>query len=160
MSRLSGSGLSVDMPDGWEGRIYTRAADAAPATLSAAPARRETASNAFLHVANFPLPPGAGDYGSGAVELMTNRDLLVILMEHGRSSASTALFAASGIPRLTTDDVDPQRLQRVLEGQGGAQKFFNVAGRAFCLYVVFGSYARRGRTIPVVNGLLGTLTIE
>ena len=51
------------------------------------------------------------------------------------------------------------QLQRLLEGQGGVQRFFTVAGRAFCLYVVFGSFARRVRTIPVVNSILDTLTI-
>ena len=160
MSRLSGSGLSVELPDGWEGRIYSRSAEQAAKASATGGPMAPPASNAFLHVASFPLPPGTGDYGSGAVEVMTNTDLLVILMEHGRESAGTALFASSGIPRLTIDDVDPLRLQRVIEGQGGAQKFFNVAGRAFCLYVVFGSYLRRGRTIPVVNGVLDTVTIS
>ena len=50
-------------------------------------------------------------------------------------------------------------LQRLIEGQGGAQRFFTVNGRAFCLYVVFGSFARRGRTIPVVNDILKTVSI-
>jgi hypothetical protein len=141
VSRLSGSGIGVEVPSGWEGRIYAKG------------------PNAVLHLASFALPPNVGDYGGGATELMTNTDLFVIAMEHGDASANTPLFAARGIPRLTIDDVSTTRLQRMLEGQGGAQKFFTVAGRAFCLYVVFGSYARRGRTIPVVNGILETLTI-
>ncbi len=62
-------------------------------------------------------------------------------MEHGRESAGTALFAATGLPRITADEVSPTCLQRMLEGQGGVQKFFTVKGRAFCLYVVFGSFA-------------------
>src|SRR5688500_16313165 len=102
MSRISGSGIEVEVPPGWEGRIYARPA----------PAGREEASpagndNAVLHVASFPLPPGTGDYGGGAVEQMTNRDLLVILMEHGAQSVGTALFAAKGLPRLTAADVSP-----------------------------------------------------
>lgn len=142
MTRLSGSGVSVEVPAGWEGRIYAKEA------------------NAVLHLASFPVPPGVGDYGGGATEQMTNTDLFVILMEHGNASANTPLFAAQGIPRVTIDDVSTTRLQRMLEGQGGAQKFFTTNGRAFCLYVVFGSYARRGRTIPVVNDILKTLTIS
>jgi hypothetical protein len=115
--------------------------------------------NAVMHVASFPLPPGTGDYGGGAVEQMTNKDLLVVVMEHGRQSAGTPLFAATGIPRISVDDVSTTCLQRLIDGQGGAQRFFNVNGRAFCLYVVFGSYARRGRTIPLVNDILKSLTI-
>ena len=113
----------------------------------------------MLHVASFALPPGVGDYGGGAVEQMSNRDLLIVLMEHGDSSAGTPLFAATGIPRLTVDDVSTTCLQRLIEGQGGAQKFFTVNNRSFCLYVVFGSYARRVRTLPVVNDLLKTISI-
>ena len=155
MSQLSGSGIGVDVPSGWEGRIYSK-----PATAGPRPAAAQSRSDqAVLHVASFPLPPGTGDYGGGAVELMTNTDLLVVLMEHGAQSVGTALFEATGIPRLTVDDVSTTRLQRLIEGQGGAQRFFTVNGRTFCLYVVFGSFARRGRTIPVVNDILKTVTI-
>lgn len=141
MSRLSGSGIGVEVPPGWEGRIYSKQ------------------QNAVVHLASFALPPRVGDYGGGATELMTNTDLFVIVMEHGDASANTPLFAAQGIPRVRIEDVSTTRLQRMLEGQGGAQKFFTTADRAFCLYVVFGSYARRSRTIPVVNDILKTLTI-
>ena len=154
MSRLSGSGISVDVPSGWEGRIYEKHERAPRPTGTL-----EQNPNAVLHVASFPLPPGAGDYGGGAVEQMTNTDLLVILLEHGRQSASTPLFASASVPRLTVDDVSTTCLQRLLDGQGGAQKFFTVNSRAFCLYVVFGSYMRRGRTMPVVNEILRSLSI-
>jgi hypothetical protein len=154
MKRLEGSGIAVDVPSGWEGRIYARAAGE-PGMAT----ERAASDNAVVHVASFPLPPGTGDYGGGAVEHMTNTDLLVVLMEHGAQSVGTALFAAQGMPRLTIDDVSTTRLQRLIDGQGGAQRFFTVNGRAFCLYVVFGSFARRGRTIPVVNDLLKTISI-
>lgn len=162
MNRLSGSGLEVDVPEGWEGRIssrYSATTPRPPLHAADAGAGGDRPTNAVLHLASFAMPPGAGDYGSGAVEQMTNLDLLVIVMEHGHHSATTALFASSGIPRLQVDDVSTTCLQRLIEGQGGAQKFFNVAGRAFCLYVVFGSHARRARTIPVVNAILDSLTI-
>jgi hypothetical protein len=158
MSQLTGSGLAVDVPTGWDGRIYTRTPEPGGRRPSAAFAPAETTA-AVLHVASFPLPPETGDYGGGAVELMTGKDLLVVLFEHGPQSASTPLFAATSIPRLAATDVSTMQLQRLLEGQGGVQRFFTVAGRAFCLYVVFGSYARRVRTIPVVNGILDTLSI-
>ncbi len=113
----------------------------------------------MVHVANFPLPPDVADYGGGAVEIMTNRDLLVVLCEFGPSSVGQALFAAPGMPHLTPDDFGTQSMQRVIEGQGGAQKFFTEAGRPFCLYVVLGSYARRSRTVPLVNDVIDAITI-
>jgi hypothetical protein len=159
VSELSGSGVSVELPSGWEGRIYTRVPEpTGPIAATALPAAQETTA-AVAHVASFALPPDTGDYGGGAVELMTSKDLLVVLFEHGRQSANTPLFAATAIPRITADDVSTMQLQRLLEGQGGVQRFFTVAGRAFCLYVVFGSYTRRVRTVPVVNSILDTVTI-
>lgn len=155
MSQLSASGITIDVPSGWEGRIYTRHERAARpmGTLEHNP-------NVVVHVASFPLPPNTGDYGGGAVEQMSTTDLLVVLLEHGRQSAHSPLFASTGLPRLTIDDVSTTCLQRLIEGQGGAQKFFTVDERAFCLYVVFGSYLRRGRTIPVVNDILRSVTIS
>ena len=74
-------------------------------------------------------------------------------------SVGQALFAPVGRPHLTPDDFGTQSMQRVIEGQGGAQKFFTEAGRPFCLYVVLGSYARRGRTLPLVNDVIDAITI-
>jgi len=160
MTVLDQSGITIDLPAGWEGRIYRRpeepAVGAVAGSAATGPAER---TNTVVHVANFPLAPEVADYGGGAVEVMTNRDLLVVLCEFGPSSVGQALFAAQGVPRLTPDDFGTHSMQRVIEGQGGAQKFFTEAGRAFCLYVVLGSYARRVRTVPLVNELIGTIAI-
>jgi hypothetical protein len=157
MTHLSGSGIGVEVPSGWEGRIYSKAPGGRAPSTDAAPGNAP--ANAVLHIASFPLPPSTGDYGGGAVEQMTNKDLLVVLMEHGQHSVGTALFEPQGMPRLTADDVSTSCLQRLIEGQGGVQRFFTVNGRTFCLYVVFGSYARRVRTVPVVNEILGSISI-
>lgn len=159
MTRLSGSGIAVDVPSGWEGRIYSRAPAGRAGSPGVQPRGGPPVENAVLHVASFPLPPGIGDYGGGATELMTNTDLLVVLMEHGRQSVGTALFASMGLPRITADEVSTTCLQRLIEGQGGVQKFFTVNNRSFCLYVVFGSYARRVRTVPVVNDIVASISI-
>ncbi len=156
MTILDQAGIAIALPAGWEGRIYRRTAEAAVATVTSGPAER---TNTVMHVANFPLAPEVADYGGGAVETMTNRDLLVVLCEFGPSSIGQALFASRGVPRLTPDDFGTQSMQRVIEGQGGAQKFFTEAERAFCLYVVLGSYARRIRTVPLVNDVIGAITI-
>ena len=150
MSELEGSGIGVDVPAGWEGRIYTRPPDTRTLQPSGTTTPRQETTGAVLHVASFPLPPDTGDYGGGAVELMSSKDVLVVLFEHGRESANTPLFAATSIPRITAVDVSTMQLQRLLEGQGGVQRFFTVAGRAFCLYVVFGSaHVRRLDTLTI-----------
>jgi len=160
VATLTGYGITLDLPSGWEARITMRTAEPLdPAHALAAGGSVAATTGALVHAANFALPSEAGDFGAGAVELMANADLLVILFEYDRASASTAMFAAPGLPRVRADDFSPVALQRVLEGQGGVQKFFNQAGRAMCLYVVLGSYARRTRTVPVINALLDGVTI-
>ena len=153
MTKLQGESIEVELPTGWEGRIASR--NGGGLRSSAA-----MASTARVHAANFALPPDVADFGGGAVELMSNRDLLVILFEYDRASAGTALFAAKGIPRVGVDDFDPYALQQVRPGQSGVQRFVPSAGRAFCLYVVLGSHTRRFRTVPVVNDVLAATRIS
>jgi hypothetical protein len=148
---LSGMGISVDTPEGWDARIYRREA----AALARARA------NGVLHAANFALPMERGDFGSGAVEAMGADDVLVTLVDHGPESAGTPLFAREGMPSiLDLDAFSPNRLQRPLPGQAGAQFFFTSNGRGYCLYVVLGSLANRGRLVPQVNEVLGRIQIE
>lgn len=156
---LSGWGIQTDLPSGWEGRITHRATPSAasssvdpPAGVpgAAAPLRRDAPVGSdgwpteqmhpVVHLANFPLPPNRGDYGSGAVERMDATDALIVLFEFGPESLGTALFHPRGLPRIMRPgDFSPSALQRRLPGQLGYQKFFTEAGRAFSLYVVLGA---------------------
>jgi hypothetical protein len=146
--RLARHGLALDLPSGWDGRIYRRALGAGAPT------------NAVLHAANFALPADRGDYGSGAVEHMGRGHVLVVLIEHDLAAAGAGLFRRQGLPLpLRPADFSPQALQRTLPGQSGVQRFFTWRGRPFCLYVVLGSHAGRARLLPVVNALLGTATV-
>ena len=158
MARLSGKGIDIEMPAGWDARIYARPSGDAPRALGggASPA----ATHAVVHAANFRLPAVRGDFGSGAVEVMRNGDVLVVLFEYGPESAGTALFAAAGPPQaLTADRFSPRALQRVIPGQMGTQVFFSTANRAFCLYVVLATQASPGRLVALVNSVLASLRI-
>lgn len=150
---LTAHGIEVDVPPGWDGEIYQRSEGFGPLSESAGD------TEPVVHLANFPLVPNRGDFGSGAVEIMQAEDLLIVLFEYASESAGTALFAASGIPSVVSEDFSPERMQRPLPGQSGAQFFFTDAGRAFCLYVVLGSHARRRQLVPEVNQILSTLTL-
>jgi hypothetical protein len=172
VAQLTGHGIGLRMPRGFEGRIYRRAEGAAPEIAVHARAATPPGSRApeppvppaptypVLHAGNFPLPPGMGDFGSGAVEVMTTGDVLVVLFEYDATSAGTALFAMGGIPSLRPTDFRPDTLQRPINGQVGVQRFFNEAGRAFCLYVVLGGEADRAYLVSVVNQALRDLVIE
>ena len=148
--RLAHRGLALDVPHGWDARIYRRREVAT----------EEETTHAVLHAANFALPSDRGDYGSGAVELMGPAHALVVLLEHHPSAVGTALFANRGVPReLTAELFSPHMLQRTIAGQAGTQVFFHDGGRAFCLYVVLGSHRNRARLVPRVNDLLATLEV-
>ena len=162
MTTLASNGLSIELPAGWEGEIFDRAPMAEEANRSLGLSSEgdvEEARN-VVHIGNFALPSERGDFGSGAVELMNSGAVLVILFEHGPESADTELFSSSGVPQLTPDEFHPQQMQRTLQGQSGRQIFFNVNGRAFCLYVVLGSHRQRGMLVPLVNEVLASLDIS
>lgn len=148
---LQGAGISLDLPRGWEGRVR--------GALRAASVGH-TPDPVVVQAANFALPSTLGDFGGGAVETMTPRDLFVTLFEYGPESAGTALFARQGMPRiLRPTDLDPWALRTPLPGMSGIQVFFTEADRPFCLYVALGSHLRRFRTLPVISSILQTVQI-
>jgi hypothetical protein len=146
---LSRAGLQIDLPDGWDGRIYQRQAEPGVVT------RRG------MHAASFALPPNIGDYATAAVEQMQPTDMLVTLIEFDPASAGAGLFANDGMPTaVTADAFSPTAMPRAIPGRTAAQYFFSSGGRAFCLYVVLGSHTGRAALLPVVNAVLGTVKID
>jgi hypothetical protein len=151
MPRLSRSGISIDVPDDWEGTI-----SGGEFQLESDGATEPT----VMHVASFPLPTERGSFGTGAVELMRNGDVFMTLFEYGSESVGTPLFQAEGIPRqIAAREFDRNALQRALPGQSGLQRFFSHQGRAFCLYIVVGSHVDRHDVLPRVNAVLESLEI-
>jgi hypothetical protein len=149
MTRLQAFGIDLDLPAGWDGRIFRRVAD------------RVAFTGAVAHAGTFPLPSDRGDFGSGAVEVMGPSDVLVVLFEYGPASANTPLFASVGRPGpLAPDDFSPNALQRRIPSQAGVQRFFTLDGRAFCMYVVIGRHGDRMRLAGRANELLAGLRIS
>ena len=159
--RIERYGVGIDLPGGWDGRIYRRDATEGLGTrLHTLPPEELPTTHAVLHAANFALPENRGDYGSGAVEIMTSEHVFLSLLEFHPDAASTALFARQGRPRpLPARAFSPNKLQRTIRGQGGSQFFFSEAGRAFCLYVVLGSYAERGRLVAAADIAVEAITL-
>jgi len=159
---LGAHGISVSLPTGWEGRIFRRpeAGDVAAAAADGPPAPPGETTYAVMHVSTIALPADVGDFASNAVDQLGPNDALIVLFEYGPDSASQPLFAATGLPtRLSPTDYGPNVLQRNIRGQAGVQRFFNEEGRAFCLYVVLGSFVNRRALVASVNRVLSTLTI-
>jgi hypothetical protein len=148
MTTLSAEGITVELPTGWDGAIG-HSSELADGSVR----------NVIAHFASFPLPARRGDFGGGAVNLMTSKDAFVVLFDYGREAAGAALFAAEGVPKLASGHFDRSTLQRPMPLQSGVQRFFTAAGRAFCLYVVVGSHVDRADILPVVNKLIASLRI-
>ena len=161
MADLRGHDLRCTLPAGWDGRITVRR-DGAPEAFTVAGSHEMFTAQPqpVVHLANFALPEARGDFGSGAVELMGDRDVFVVLFEYEPEAVTTALFRTKGMPRtLGAAEFDPTMLRRGIAGQAGFQTFFNEAGRAFCLYVVLGSATTRNRLVKLVNSVLATVQI-
>ena len=161
MPSLRSHGIRATVPAGWDARIYRRSDEVQASTPAAAALHQGGTTHAVFHAASFPLPEGRGDFGGGAVERMGPHDVLVALVEYHPDAAGTALFRAHGIPRaLDPRAFSPTILQRLLPGQAGTQVFFQERGRAWCLYVVLGSFAARAGLVSRVNEVLSALSVE
>lgn len=128
--RVTGHGLSVDAPQGWEARIF----------------RRESAAP-VLHAATFALLETDGDFGAAATGRMRPDDAFAAIVEY-RSDAvvrpALGLFAAVGCPTaLSVHDFGAAQLQVTRRGQLGCQRFFTDVGRPFCLYAVIRPVGKR-----------------
>jgi hypothetical protein len=159
VTALTDRGVTVDLPQGWDGQIRAAGQGAQPALRTAATADEPVGEGVVLHAASFALPAERGDYGSGAVEVMGGSDVLVCLLEHEREAADAALFAREGIPRLDASMFSPQSMQRAVAGMAGSQHFFQVRGRPFCLYVVVGSWRTRGPLVRTADRVASSIRI-
>jgi hypothetical protein len=174
--RLEAHGIAVDMLDRWEARLYLRRGYEEPAEAAAAGVRDRLAAalaphphaygwpgerrHPVLHLANFPLPSGRGDFGTGAVEIMREHHVFAALVEYDAEEAHRPLFAAVGRPALHERDFAANALQRTLRGQLGAQRFFTERDRPFCIYVVLGSRRHARALVADVNAALDRVRID
>lgn len=149
MNQIVGKQVSVKVPSGWEVEIDSGASGNVEANQHLGSPR--------IHIANFALPPNRGDFGSGAVERMGAGDVLLCLLEEDPTVIDQALYRNKGLPQFTANDFAPEAMQRPIRGQSGAQKFFQMNGRAFVAYVVMGSHLYRGGLIEPLNTVLGSL---
>ncbi len=147
--KLASAGLTIELPPGWEVRLKAQA-----------PSGHDRTRNLLLHAATVPLPLERGDFGSGVWELLGPDDVFVSLLEYDAEDAGTALFAAVGLPAVRPGDFSPNAMQRQIPGRSGAQWFFTLHGRPFCLYAVLGSHARRAAGAATVTRLLAQLAVE
>ena len=142
--KISAHGIEIDLPEGWEGRIY-----------------RRPEGWPILHAANFALALEDGDFGAAAIRDMPRGRVFIALAEYHPDGLGQPLFAAQGVPiPLRPSDMHPRALQRLGPEKAGVQRFFTSGERPFCLHVVVGSDPPRTAQVDQVNSVLGTLRIS
>lgn len=152
--KLTAHGIEIDLPAGWDGRIYRRP-DAQPT----------------LHAANFSLPDRDGDFGSGATAAMPHAGVLLVLKEYEpgpRLIPGRGLFESPELPLpLKHGWFNPRALQVGRPEQAGFQHFFTTSGRPFCLYAVVKGLAGHARVarqardqLGHMNRILGSLQFQ
>jgi hypothetical protein len=140
--RLAAHGISLDLPQAWDGRIWTR-----------------EGGGPVVHAANIPLPADDGDFATLATQSLPADGVVVVLVDYGPADAGTPLYAAPAPARVDPGELQPQTLLRRRPGQRGLQRFFTAGGRAMCLYVVVGSAAHAADLAAAVSGVLATLRV-
>jgi hypothetical protein len=147
--RLAGHGLSIDLPDGWEGRIF-----------------RRRHGDPTLHAGTFALAFDDGEFGTRSTGRMPAGATFVTITEYRPGNGlepGRGLFAAKGIPLpIARSRFHPSQLLVARRGQRGFQHFFTESGRPFCLYaVIHEPHVGTARAdVRAVNEVLGTLAIE
>jgi hypothetical protein len=157
VGQLTAHGLSATPLPGWDVRIEQRPQETVRSPASTAPVGGYV--HPVLHAANSRLPPNRGDFGSGYVETMTPNNVFVSLAEFDPEAGATVLFEQGQPQAVRTADFHPDAQQRVIAGMCGSQRFFTHNGRAFCLYVVLGSWVNRRALAQTVNQFVSTIGI-
>jgi hypothetical protein len=143
VTALASYGIHAVLPPGFEGRIYRH--DDLP----------------VAQFATFALPPGTGDFGGGAMQHLTARDLFAVLFEYGAESATSAMFSDGAMPRrFDARDFQPYSARSGHAHHAGVQRFFVEGGRPFTLYAVLGTRIARRLLVARLNNLLAGITIE
>jgi hypothetical protein len=162
---IDGGDVAIELPSGWDGRVSRRERTDLPVgdlglEMLGMPRREHLVT---AHVANFSLPVDDGDFGTGATSSMPREGIFTSLVEFQRGGGlepGAGIYAPEGVPGpLAPSDFRPDSMLRALPGQAGAQRFFTVAGRPFCLYAVLGSRRRAPALVPQVNAVLAAVRI-
>ncbi len=151
---VSSQGISLAIPAGWDSIIFQR-----PAPPEAPPG---SATHPAVHASTIALPLNPqSDFGTDIYPLLGQSDIFLALLEYEYSPDAALFTQHTGIPwLLTASDISPAKLPRLVPGMAGAQGFFSVAGRAFCLFVVLGSFQNAGPLLAEVNAILPSISIS
>jgi hypothetical protein len=142
--RIAGFGLSLRIPDGWDGRVWKPKVD--------------YPIDPMVFAASFPLPEHEDPLGSKALAEVTPTRVLVRVFEVGNAPGSNGFRVLRKPVSVSSADLRPYR--ETSRGRSVMRRRFALHGRSFVLFVDFGTRPPRRRLVRQVNGLLGTLRVR
>jgi hypothetical protein len=145
MRSISAYGISVEVPPGWDARLF-----------------RHEGGEPTLHLASFPLPASDGEFGSRATGRMRAGSIFVALTEYRIGTgveAGRGMFAGALPGSLSPSGFSERTLLRPRPGQRGLQRFFSAGGRAFCLYAVLSAGEGSDELVAAADAALGSLHV-
>jgi hypothetical protein len=149
MTRLSSHGIAIDVPTGWEGRMFVPDLDPPAINLP------------ILHLTDAVLTVERSSYAPELAARAGGTGILVALLEFDHRLADVGLYEPQGLHLpLTRDRFHPKALQFPSRVQEGHQRFFSQGGRAFCLYVVLGTGRGADQRLADANRALETLQVD
>lgn len=147
-SELTGFGLTVTLPDGWNGVVYQRD-----------PLVQDEIRRPVMQASTLDVTLDQGDFGGGLVENLGSFDVFLTLLEIDPGN-ELALANPGFVRTLAPEAFAGNRLRRLILGQGGYEGFFTESSRAFCLYVVVGSIDNLGGFLGPINDLLQSIVVD
>jgi hypothetical protein len=152
-STVTGYGLSLELPGGWEGGVAgPRGSDYGP----------------FLQAANRPLgPPEDDPFATATRRELAPEDVALVLIEYTESLAERGLEPGENgnfpvvEPPISIREGDFQpSFEGVSDLHDFARRTFTINGRSFDLWVEFGQKPAPGGLVSVVDEVLATLRVE
>ncbi len=149
MTRLASHGIGIDVPKGWEGRIFVPDLDPPAINLP------------ILHLTDAVLTVERSSYAPELAARAGGSGTLLALLEFDHTLANVGLYGPRGLHLpLTRGRFHHRALQFPSRVQEGHQRFFSEGDRAFCLYVVLGTGRGVDRRLGQVNRALASLEIR
>jgi len=152
-STVTGYGLSLELPAGWEGGVT------GPLGSDYGP---------FLQAANRPLPPPESDpFATATRRELAPDDVTLVLIEYtknlaerGREPGENGNFPVVELPiSIREGDFQPS-FEGVSDLHDFARRTFTINGRSFDLWVEFGQKPAPGSLVSAVDEVLATLRVE
>lgn len=146
---LSQYGISVDLPSGWEGRIFMPPPPDDGGRVSPR-----------LHAGNFSIWANRSDFAQGLVQDMDQDGALIAVVEYGPDLVNTLRFSPGVLLPVFLSDLSYGTFPGTHPPHVAAhQQFVTVSNRALCLYVAMSMEGETIARLSELNSVVVTISV-